>query len=160
GNVVIAGSHSGIAGSAADFGPFNLVSTTNRSLYLARLQGSGTAVADYDGDGKTDIGVYGFQRYAVALSGGGTIVQSFGCTQDRPVVGDYDGDGKPDVGVYGFGRFAIALSGGGSLVMPFGGPEDQPIAGDYDGDGKTDVGVYGYGRFAIILSGGGTLVMP
>jgi hypothetical protein len=131
---------------------------------------------DFDGDGKTDIGVYGpygpngSNRFAVLLSHGGAINKVIGGPLDQPVIGDFDGDGKADIGVYGpYGpngsnRFAILLSGGGTLVKVIGGPLDRPVVGDFDADGKADLGVYGpYGpngtnRFAILLSDGGTIV--
>jgi hypothetical protein len=118
------------------------------------------APADLDGDGRSDVAVYGYSRLAALLSGGGTRVQPFGGTEDVPIAADYDGDGKTDVAVYGYGRFAALLSGGGTRVQAFGGPADAPVAADFDGDGRTDMAVYGYGRVAALLSGGGTFVQP
>jgi hypothetical protein len=115
---------------------------------------------DSDGDGKTDIAVYGYGRYAInPTSGGSTFFFGFGGADDRPLAGDYDGDGKTDIAVYGYGRFAYNPSSGGPTVFfGFGGPDDRPVVGDYDGDGKTDIAVYGYGRFAYIPSSGGPTV--
>jgi hypothetical protein len=132
-------------------------------------------LADYNGDGRSEIGVYGpygpggIGRIAVQESGGGAINMPFGGPLDTPVVGDFDGDGKTDIGVYGpYGpnganRFAILLSGGGAIVQTFGNPLDKPAIGDFNGDGKIDLGVYGpYGpngnnRLLVMLSGGGTM---
>jgi hypothetical protein len=132
---------------------------------------------DFNGDGKTDIGVFGpygpngIGRIAVLESGGGVINMPFGGALDTPISGDFDGDGKTDIGVYGpYGpnganRFAILLSGGGAIVQTMGGPLDKPVIGDFDGDGKADLGVYGpYGpnganRLLVQLSGGGTINM-
>ncbi|QDV36068.1 FG-GAP repeat domain-containing protein [Tautonia plasticadhaerens] len=145
---------------------------------------------DFDGDGTTDIGVYGFSpdegfaRFAVILSGGaskaypeGFISRPFGGPGDLPIAGDFDGDGTTDIGVYGFSpaegfaRFAILLSGGASdahpdgfISRPFGGPDDLPVSGDFDGDGTSDLGVYGFSpaegvsRFAILPSGEGPAI--
>jgi hypothetical protein len=132
--------------------------------------------ADFDGDGKTDIAVYGpygpggIGRIAVLKSGGGAIATPFGGPLDQPVVGDFDGDGKSDIAVWGpYGpggaqRFAIQLSGGGAIVQNLGGPLDKPFIGDFEGDGKDDLGVYGpYGpggenRLLVMEPGGGVVV--
>ncbi len=133
---------------------------------------------DFDADGITDFGVFGFfpsegfARFAISLSGGGTLSVPFGGPNDVPIVGDFDGDGFLDFGVFGFSpddgfaRFAILLSGGGVINQPLGGPNDIPILGDFDGDGITDLGVFGFSpddgfaRFAVVLSGGGVINQP
>jgi hypothetical protein len=96
-------------------------------------------VGDFDGDGKSDIAVYGpygpggLGRLAVLESGGGAILKVFGGPLDRIVSGDFDGDGKTDIAVYGpygpngTGRIAILFSGGGAQAMPFGGALDIPL---------------------------------
>ena len=111
---------------------------------------------DFDGDGKTDIAVYGYGRLAAAESSGGFINQAFGGPADQFVAGDFDGDGKTDIAVYGYGRLAVLKSSGGFINQPFGGPADQFVAGDFDGDGKTDIAVYGYGRLAVLESAAGS----
>jgi hypothetical protein len=136
------------------------------------------ATADYNGDGKSDIGVYGpygpggIGRIAVLESGGGVINMPFGGPLDKAVVGDFDGDGKTDIAVYGpygpggVGRLAVLESGGGAINIPFGGPLDHFVSGDFNSDGKTDIAVYGpYGpngmnRLAVLESGGGVINMP
>ncbi len=115
-------------------------------------------IADFDGDGKTDISVFrpsdGY--WYISKSSGGYSFLPWGISTDRPVAGDYDGDGKTDLAVYRRGtsqnRFnstwyilrssdntfhAIqrGTSGGGFEY-------DDPIPADYDGDGKTDITFY------------------
>jgi hypothetical protein len=132
--------------------------------------------ADFDGDAKSDIAVYGpygpngSGRIALLESSGGTINMPFGGSLDQPVVGDFDGDGKTDIAVYGpYGpngsnRLAVRESGGGVINVAFGGPLDHFVSGDFDGDGKTDIAVYGpygpggSGRLAVLESGGGVIV--
>ena len=134
-------------------------------------------VADYDGDGRADLAVYGpagngFNRFAVRLSTtGNTVTQLFGGPADVPVVGDFDGDGRTDCAVYGpagdgFNRFAIRSSLTGTTTLTsFGGPRDVPVVGDFDGDGRDDITVYGpsnngFGRFAILRSRFGLVYEP
>jgi hypothetical protein len=134
--------------------------------------------ADFNGDGKTDLAVYGpygpggANRLAVLESGGGTINQTIGGPLDQPVSGDFDGDGKTDVAVYGpygpggMNRLLVQESGGGVINKAFGGPKDRLVSGDFDGDGKTDIAVYGpYGpgglnRLAVLESGGAVINLP
>ena len=131
---------------------------------------------DFDGDGKTDYGVYGpagkgFNRFAVLRSSDGvTQLFEFGGGGDLPIVGDFDGDRKADYAVYGpagngFNRFAIQQSTAGFRGVLFGGASDQAIAADFDGDGRTDIAVYGpigngFNRYAIAPSSGGFFQLP
>ena len=60
---------------------------------------------DYDGDGKTDLGLFrpSTGTWYVLLSGTNyttAIIQGWGVGTDMPVPGDYDGDGKTDLAVY------------------------------------------------------------
>jgi hypothetical protein len=135
-------------------------------------------IGDFDGDGRTDIGAFGFSpvegfaRFAVLTSAGGLLNQPFGGPEDLPLAGDFDGDGVADLAVYGFSpaegfsRFAVLASGGEVITQPFGGRDDIPIAGDFDGDGTTDIAVFGFSpaegfsRFAVLLSGGASETHP
>jgi len=103
--------------------------------------------SDYDGDGRSDLGVYdvssGIWNIMTVL--GQSYTLPFGNTATTPMLGDYDGDGCCDFALY------EAVSGtwylynawtGESFRLNFGDSETIPVPADYDGDGKTDLAVY------------------
>jgi cyclophilin family peptidyl-prolyl cis-trans isomerase len=116
------------------------------------------AAADFDGDGKTDIGIYrpatgewyvrpSTQSY---VFGSANSYFQWGLPGDQPVSGDFDGDGKLDIAVFrpNTGEWFIRLStqsyvfGPANSYFQWGLPGDQPVSGDFDGDGKTDIAVF------------------
>jgi hypothetical protein len=104
-------------------------------------------VADFDGDGKTDVSVFRSSSgsWFVRPSGGGAdTALSYGATGDVPVPGDYDGDGKVDVAIFRppTGLWSVHKSSGGDTALTYGVNTDVAVPGDYDGDGKTDVAVF------------------
>jgi subtilisin len=119
---------------------------------------------DFDGDGKSDIGIYRAGTWSILRSsdGGNTILGWGGAAQDILVPADYDGDGKTDVAIYRDGTWSILRSSdGGNTVVGWGGaPQDIVVPGDYDGDGKSDIGIYRAGAWSIVRSsdGGNTVV--
>ncbi|MDQ3061762.1 MAG: VCBS repeat-containing protein, partial [Acidobacteriota bacterium] len=101
-------------------------------------------VADFDGDGKTDIsvfrpanGVWYLQRSASGFTG-----VSFGLSNDKLAPADYDGDGKTDIAVFRNGTWFLQRSSQGFTGVAFGSGDDIPQAADYDGDGKAELAVY------------------
>lgn len=103
---------------------------------------------DFDGDGKTDIGVFrptAGTWYMLRSSDNGFVAQSFGLGTDQIVPGDYDGDGNADIAVWrpSIGYWYILNSSDNSFrATPFGQVGDVPAPADYDGDGKDDLAVY------------------
>ena len=144
------------AGQTSKGGTYNLQSGfwTNAAPVRSR--------SDFDGDGKTDVTVYGTDgNWFSQKSGGGVLVQQWGQPGDVPVPGDYDGDGKADVAVYRPSNgvwFIVRSSNSTVQTTEWGGGTSVPVAADYDGDGKTDVAVYQSGLWYIVGSTSGVRV--
>src|SRR5438874_4349543 len=103
-------------------------------------------VGDFDGDGKSDIGVFrnGYWYVIPSSNPSAPIVQDWGIPGDIPVPGDYDGDGKTDFAVFRNGYWYVIPSSnpGAVIAQQWGISGDIPVPGDYDGDGKTDFAVF------------------
>ena len=104
---------------------------------------------DFDGDGKTDIGIF---RPAAAgewwinrSSTGVTFALQFGASTDRITPADYTGDGKADIAFFrpSSGQWFVLRSEDFSFfALPFGANGDVPVPADYDADGKADFAVF------------------
>lgn len=124
----------------------------NDDFTLVRFLGDsiagGAAPFDFDGDGRTDVGIF---RPSVAewwinrSSNGLTFATQFGATTDAIVPADYTGDGKADVAFWrpSTGEWYVLRSEDFSFfAFPFGANGDTPASADYDGDGKVDHAVF------------------
>jgi hypothetical protein len=104
-------------------------------------------VADFDGDGKTDLSVFRPDTgvwFVLTSSNGGYTVTGFGLSSDILAPGDYDGDGKTDQAVFrpSDGTWHLLTKAGFYSSRQFGAPGDIPAPGDFNGDGKTDPAVF------------------
>jgi len=107
---------------------------------------------DFDGDGKTDIGIFrpigggGSAEWWIDPSGGNlATAMQFGVSTDRITPADYTGDGKTDIAFFrpSNGRWYVLRSDDLSYFeVPFGTNGDVPVPADYDGDGKADYAVF------------------
>ena len=106
---------------------------------------------DFDGDRKTDIGIF---RPSVGewwinhSSTGSTVAFQFGVSTDNLVPGDYTGDGKSDIALSRVlpsnnrEWFILRSEDFTYYSFPFGTILDTPTPADFDGDRKTDAAVY------------------
>lgn len=125
---------------------FLRIATHGRGIWEMDLR-PGSAVADFDGDGKTDISVFRPSAgtwYVTNSSNNAFVATPFGTSGDKIAAGDYDGDGKADYAVFrpSDSTWYILQSTAGFRAQAFGASADTPVAGDYDGDGKTDIAVF------------------
>jgi FG-GAP-like repeat len=129
----------------------------------AKFAYTGTANANFDGDGKSDISVFRPSNgvwYSLNSSDNSFRAYNFGTSGDKPVAADYDGDGISDNAVWrpSNGTWYIQKSSGGFFAAQFGISGDLPVPGDYDGDGKSDLAVFrpSTGYWYILRSSNGT----
>ena len=103
---------------------------------------------DFDGDGKTDIGIFRPDSGAWWINASSTSATSavqFGQSSDKLVPADYTGDGKTDIAVFrpSTGFWYILRSDDNSFYgFAFGSNGDIPAPADFDGDGKFDQAVF------------------
>ena len=132
-----------------------LKSSTNYDSSLAQFITAGwpslgdtPVVADFDGDGKADPGIWRASQgvWIIPTSSSNYtsyIFAQWGQLGDIPVAADFDGDGRADLGFYRHGLWGVlkssqSYSTGSPQFFSWGGLGLQPIIGDFDGDGKAD----------------------
>jgi hypothetical protein len=113
---------------------------------------------DWDGSGKSKIGIYrpATGEWLLDSNGNGVLDPSDkrchfgGQPGDIPVTGDWDGSGKSKIGIYrpATGEWLLDYNGDGAFnatqdrKYTFGGkPGDRPVVGDWTGTGASYIGV-------------------
>jgi hypothetical protein len=134
---------------------FWILNSSNSSVHTSRpFLGTRTLSGDFDGDGRSEYGVFDNGRWSIAQSSDNfSLARLFdwGLDSDKPVPADYDGDGRIDVAVYrpSNGVWYVLRSTGGIAYYHWGLPDDVPVPADYDGDGKADVAIFRDGLWYI-----------
>jgi uncharacterized repeat protein (TIGR03803 family) len=134
--------------------------------HLASIFRRDKHIANYDGDRKTDIGIWRPSNgtyYVIDSSTGKSVTEQWGENGDLIVPGDYDGDGKTDYAIWRPSNqtwYVSYSSTGKEVTQVLGASGDIPVPGDYDGDGKTDYAVWqpSDGTYTVILSSTGQTV--
>jgi len=108
---------------------------------------AGTATANFDGDGASDVSVFRPSNgvwYSLSSNDDTFDAFQFGSAGDVAVPGDYDGDGVTDYAVFrpSTGTWYILGSTDGLMAYRFGAEGDIPVVGDYDGDLISDIAVW------------------
>ncbi|MCZ2835966.1 pectinesterase family protein [Modestobacter sp. VKM Ac-2985] len=97
-----------------------------------------TALADFDGDGASDLGVFRPAAGQFLIEGQDTTW--WGGDGDVDVSADYDGDGSADIAVFRPSTGQWFVEGGASTY--WGSQGDVAVPADYDGDGSADIAVF------------------
>jgi len=120
---------------------------------------------DWNGDGKTKIGIYRPSSGQWFLDFNGNrlfdvndkVYNYGGIAGDIPVVGDWTGTGTSKIGIFRAGFFWILDSNGngtfdaGDANFAYGGVAgDKPVVGDWNGSGTTKVGIFRAGFLWVL----------
>jgi len=145
------------------------------NLNVGTPGGDVPVVGDWNGDGRTKVGLFRFGFFWILdFNGNGVFEQGIDKTyafgseafDDVPVVGDWSGDGISKIGLFRQGFFWIldyngngtidnVNQAGGDKAFAYGGISgDVPVVGDWNGDGRSKVGVFRSGFFWVLDANG------
>lgn len=135
---------------SGEFATLNGIEANRVTRLLGTPIAQSLAPFDFDGDGKTDIGIFrpnalSAEWWINRSSTGQTFALRFGAPTDPIVPADYTGDGKTDIAYFRpfSGEWYVLRSEDFSFFsLPFGVHADIPVPADYDGDGKADFAVF------------------
>jgi hypothetical protein len=131
------------------------------------LTGAIPVVGDWNGDGKTEIGVFIDGNWYLDMNGnwqwdgeGVDVLGVFGVglTGAIPVVGDWNGDGVSEIGIYSNGTWYLDMNRNWAWdgtptdtvgVFGVGLPNAVPVTGDWNGNGITKIGIYSDGNWYL-----------
>ncbi len=136
---------------ATNLTPTNANNTFN--VFKAFVPTPQNAVADFDGDGRTDYSVFRPSSGAwYFLNSDATFAsyRLFGTATDTIAPADYSGDGRTDYAVFRPSNGTWYISDGldfSETITQFGQSGDKPMPQDFDGDGKADLAVYRGGNW-------------
>lgn len=148
----------------------------DRAFAFGGLAGDVPVTGDWNGDGRTEVGVYRSINgtFLLDLDGDSQFtsadkVVDLGIgrqTGDVPVIGDWNGDGLSKTGIFRQGFLWIldtngdgVFTSGSDRASAFGGiAGDVPVTGDWFGDGKTNIGLFRLGFYWILdMNGNGVI---
>jgi hypothetical protein len=129
-------------------------------------------VGDWNGDGRTKIGIYYHGSWYLDYDGNGVWdggvndkEYQFGWPAEgvTPMVGDWNGDGRAKIGIYYKGSWYLDYDGTGvwdgihGKAYNFGWDAKgvTPIIGDWNGDGRAKIGIYYNGYWYLDYNGDG-----
>jgi hypothetical protein len=122
--------------SGSALAQYSIVDPTFNLQVSSSVYGVNPVPADYDGDGKTDLGVFRPSNggwYVLRSSNGSFLITAFGVSGDKPVSADYDGDGRADLAVFrpSTGLWYLLQTTAGSAAAQWGIATDIPTEAAY-----------------------------
>lgn len=140
----------------------------DRAFAFGGLAGDVPIRGDWNGDGRSKVGIYRSATGTFLLDLDGdfaftandrVVNLGVGTQQgDVPLSGDWNGDGTWEVGLFRQGYFWILDSNGSGVfeqgvdsTFAFGGVSgDIPVVGDWDGEGRSKIGLFRQGFYWIL----------